>query len=590
MGHWISCLSIALFLAASALSAAAAVTPVRTTSLGLRDDVSDPGRRALRFRAVTSKDAVANRIIAPAPGGAADPTIVGAVLTVENAAGSGERAQIALPAAGWTRRGTTTNPQGYLYRDAVPGAAISKVLLKDDLLRARGGGAAFAYTLDEPQQSRIGLRLDSGADAWCAEAPARASGNPPSTANNDAPERFEAAGNSPAPTACTIGPRFALTVQNGYGSGAYPVGATVHVWAALDPADQLLSVWSGDDAVLAEPLEWHTTLVMPARDATVAAAIVDRPTTLAVSQFGGPNGTPKTVRRFIPPAPRGLVLILHGTGGSANFITSTEAFAVALRLIESGYGVLGTEAEEAVVGDLDGDGKERWNAALTPTNLDLATLDALVADLRGSGAIGAATPLFALGMSNGGSMAVTLGAVDASAVAPVFPNLTFAAVISHCASARAGSVAVTTTPSAWFMCQNDDNENVGGAGNADAAANSAALAGRGVPTLYDEHPASPLYDARFERIGLASGTSAALAADLRAAGFVGAGGFFTLGTDALTAAVLAMPSLAPTLAALSPAQQRNVIDQLRAMQAEHQMFSDWAARAAAWFDAHGTLP
>jgi len=582
-----SCLSIALFVAASALSAPAAVTSVRTTSLGLRDDVSDSSRRRLRFRAVTSKDAAANRIVAPAPGGAADPTIVGAVLTVENAAGSGERAQIPLPAAGWTQRGTTTNPQGYLYRDAAPGAAISKVLLKDDLLRARGGGAAFGYTLDEPQQGRVGLRLDSGADAWCAEAPARASGNPPSTANNDALERFEAAGNSAAPAVCAIGQRFALTVQNGYGSGEYPVGATVHVWVAMDPADQLLSAWSGDAALLAEPLEWHTTLVMPARGVTVGAAIVDRPTALAVSQFSGPNGTPKTVRRFIPPAPRGLVLILHGTGGSANFITSTEAFAVALRLIESGYGVLGTEAEEAVVGDLDGDGKERWNAALTAGNLDLATLDALIANLRGSGAIGAATPLFALGMSNGGSMAVTLGAVDASALAPVFPNLAFAAVLSHCASARSGPVAVTTTPSAWFMCQNDDNDNVA---NAEAAANSAALAGRGVPTLYDEHPASPLYDARFERIGLASGTSAAIAAELRAAGFVDAGGFSTLGTDALTAALLATPSLAPTLAALSPSQQRDVVDQLRAMQAEHQMFSDWAARAAAWFDSHGALP
>jgi len=29
-----------------------------------------------------------------------------------------------------------------------------------------------------------------------------------------------------------------------------------------------------------------------------------------------------------------------------------------------------------------------------------------------------------------------------------------------------------------------------------------------------------------------------------------------------------------------------VVDQVRAIQAKHQMFSDWAARAIAFFDAH----
>jgi dienelactone hydrolase len=50
-------------------------------------------------------------------------------------------------------------------------------------------------------------------------------------------------------------------------------------------------------------------------------------------------------------------------------------------------------------------------------------LNALIAWLRASNAIGATTPLFAIGMSNGGSMAVSLGAVGASAVASFFPEL-----------------------------------------------------------------------------------------------------------------------------------------------------------------------
>jgi hypothetical protein len=424
-----------------------------------------------------------------------------------------------------------------------------------------------------------------GAAAWCSDAPARASGAPPSTARDDKPGRFVAQRRTPPAVGCAVGPlAFTLTVQNGYGSGAYPTGATVHVWAAVRPQDQLVTGWTGDAGLLAEPEEWHTTLVMPARDVTLAATVVDRPTTLGVSTFTGVTGRPKTVRALVPPAARGVVLFLHGTGGSNGFITRTEPFAVALRALESGYGVLGTEAEEAVAGDLNGDGRERWNAALSPFNVDFANLNVLLGDLRAAGTIGPTTPLFALGMSNGGATAVSLGAVGASSVAGAFPALRFAAVVSHCADGRTDAVATTTTPSAWFMCANDDNDMVS---NADAAANSAALAARGVPTVFALHPASPLYDARFVREpGIALATSQALAAELRAAGFVGADGFFTQPTDAIVAAVIASPALLPVFVGLPPAQQRDVLDQAKAVQAEHQMFSDWARRALAFFEAH----
>ncbi len=384
---------------------------------------------------------------------------------------------------------------------------------------------------------------------------------------------------------CLVGaPAFALTVTNGYGSGTYPVGSTVHVWAAVQPQDQLVTGWTGDAALLADPAEWHSTLVMPARDAAVSATIVDRPTTLTVSTFTGTTALAKTVRSHVPPNPRGLVLFLHGTGGSNAFIASTEAFYVALSALEKGYGVLGTEAEEAVAGDLDGNGKERSDAALTPTNVDFGNLNALVASLRSDGTIGPTTPLFAIGMSNGGSMAVSLGAIEGSAVAALYPELRFRAVVSHCADGRANAVAVTTTPTGWLLCGNDDNPEV----DDDAAvANSAALASRGVPTFAALHAASPLYDERFTREpAVTLATSQALAAELRSAGFTGAGGFFTTPTDAIIAAMTNDPSLLPTFVSLAPGVRADVIDQVRAMQAEHQMFSDWAARAVAFFEAH----
>jgi len=58
------------------------------------------------------------------------------------------------------------------------------------------------------------------------------------------------------------------------------------------------------------------------------------------------------------------------------------------------------------------------------------------------------------------------------------------------------------------------------------------------------------------------------------------------GPRAVLAAAAAAPSLLPTFAGLAPGVRNDVVDQLRAMQAEHQMYSDWAARALDFFDAH----
>lgn len=586
--RWLAVSSLLGLAARVALAGSATGAVVETKSFTLRDDVEAPitlTKRKLRFKAATRDAPSANRIVAPLPGGPDDPTLVGATLVVEGTGGTADRVQVDLPADKWTRLGSASRPTGFRYRDTASGVAVSRATVKDDHIAIRGGGAGFSYSLDEPQQGRVGIRLSLGETAWCAEAPAKATGSPPSTARNDLPGKFVAQPRSPAPPTCPVGaPIFTLTVTNGHGSGTYPAGSTVHVWAAMRPQDQLVTGWSGDAALLADPAEWHSTLVMPSRDASLSATIVDRPTTLAVSTYTGTTAVPKTIRSAIPPAPRGLIFFLHGTGGGNQFITTTEAFYVALRALESGYGILGTEAEESVAGDLDGNGLERWDAGLGAGNVDFANLDVLVAELRAAGTIGATTPLFAIGMSNGGSMAVSLGAVGAAPIAPLFPGLRFRAVVSHCADARVAAAAVTTTPTGWLLCANDDNDSVD---NASAAANSATLASRGIPTFVDAHPASPLYDERFVRepaVPLA--TSQALAAELRAAGFVGAGGFFTMPTVAIVAAVTADPALMPTLSALPPAVAKDVIDQVLVMQAEHQMFSDWAMRAVTFFEAH----
>ena len=162
---------------------------IRTSALGLRDDAVNPARRKISFRSSTRKDPTPNRIVAPPPGSAGDPTVGGGTLVVYDAAGSGEAATIGLPAARWSSRGS----HGYRFRSKDPTDTIATLIVDADRITAKGGKAAFAYTLDEPSQGRVAIRLTLGsALPWCAEAPGKI----------DRPGQFTAQSNTPAPATC----------------------------------------------------------------------------------------------------------------------------------------------------------------------------------------------------------------------------------------------------------------------------------------------------------------------------------------------------------------------------------------------------
>jgi len=377
---------------------------------------------------------------------------------------------------------------------------------------------------------------------------------------------------------------YALEVEGGFGSGTYAAGARVHIWADLRPQDQILTSWQGDADVLERPTEWHTVVTMPSHDVNVQAVVEGADFEVVVAQFSGSTSLPKTVRAYFPNNPRGLVLMNHGTGGDSKYFDKLETHYLAMVAVQRGYAVLATEAEEVVAGDLDGNGKIRWDGNLTIDNTDFANLDQLVASLRADGTIDFDTPLFAVGMSNGGSFSISLGAVASQpAGAAAFPELRFAATVSFCASGNVGSSA-TETPTAWHLCEADDNENVS---NDKAVANYESVGARGVPTSLAMNPPSPLYDARFTRIGgVAAAESASVAEELRAAGFVGDGGLITTSADEIGQAATADPGAFTALLGLEPAQLSELRNQVRVMRAAHAMYSDLAAATLDFLDEH----
>ena len=170
--------------------------PVSTKSLVMKDKTEPPtpSKRKLAF---TSKDPA---IVPPTPGSTGDPMVSGATLRVYNSNGSGEQVTIDLPAARWL-----PSSSGYRYK-GLTGTAAQVVIIKNGLIKVKAGKDAFGFSLDEPKQGRIVVRLTLGDVDWCAEVPAKQKGTPSSTDKFDRVDKFLGEKNSDAPAGCPVPP------------------------------------------------------------------------------------------------------------------------------------------------------------------------------------------------------------------------------------------------------------------------------------------------------------------------------------------------------------------------------------------------
>ncbi|MFQ5665884.1 MAG: hypothetical protein ACE5I7_05565 [Candidatus Binatia bacterium] len=173
--------------------------PVPVRSLVMKDDSQGgkTAKRKFRFRVRTTQEGMEHRVVPPDRGSAGDPRENGAILTVYNSAGSGEIVSVALPPAGWQALGRESNPRGYRFRDKSRTGPVQRVVVKPDTIRIRAGKSDWLYTLDEPTQGRIAVRLRLGtAVQWCADVP------PKAAPTHDRQDFFRGEPKTPAPPAC----------------------------------------------------------------------------------------------------------------------------------------------------------------------------------------------------------------------------------------------------------------------------------------------------------------------------------------------------------------------------------------------------
>jgi hypothetical protein len=181
------------------------------SSLSLRDDSTPPANlaaRRVKFRSAKHKDTPSG-VVPAAWGAPGDPTLAGsaggALLTVYNASGSGEKVTLALPAGNWQRLGSVTKPLGYRYRDGqqAAGPITSITVSASGVLKVAGSGPTWGYTLNEPSQGAVAVRLRLGqGDTWCTSFAAK----PSASGANDRVDKFVGAPKSGVPASCPAVP------------------------------------------------------------------------------------------------------------------------------------------------------------------------------------------------------------------------------------------------------------------------------------------------------------------------------------------------------------------------------------------------
>jgi hypothetical protein len=359
-----------------------------------------------------------------------------------------------------------------------------------------------------------------------------------------------------------------VTVINGYGSGVYKTGDTVHIWSAAIPDNAVFDNWTGFTGLLQNSGEWHNTFVMPAQNVTITGntkSLISY--SLTYEKIKGVNNL-KKVYYYFPATQKGLVYLLHGSNGSAtNLVTTFAWIQLVKELVASGYAIVVTEAEEVTLNtDLDGDGKLRWQA--TPldstTNVDYRNIKALRDTFYARGYTNPAVKQLSVGMSNGGAFS--------SALSYLYK---FKTGIAYCAQGYQLIFNSSTVPFQFCMAKYDDAPEVGAQGNASAFTYSQLLTGRAVCSKYFSNDKSPVYPERFARLsGISIASSTAFFNELKNNHWLDNKNYLLATSDSMTPVFVANPTVYPAFNGFTATQRLFIANQVDQMYAAHQLYDD----------------
>ncbi|MBI5766332.1 MAG: hypothetical protein HZA93_00945 [Verrucomicrobia bacterium] len=332
------------------------------------------------------------------------------------------------------------------------------------------------------------------------------------------------------------GPEVAVTVNGGSGGGTWRGGSRIDILADPPPAGQVFDRWTGDvsafnganannTALLSQIA--HQVVNVPATPVTLTATYKPAPawrtTTIAnfnpqqqtatqpVAGVAAPATVVTTLQHYVPASPSGLVFLLHDRGGiSGDWFQRPQQILLVRDLVAAGYGVAALNSVNRNAGT--------WATQTTlATNLDALNHHAAITRLIADGAITATTPVFLLGLGEGGNLGARYAdllatGVAAQGTAPAISARNVKGAVLFCTTGIEALAVASKVPQFFALAANDDS--LGNAGLNTARTNSQLLTGRGLATGFVNSTASPVFANRFLALGL-TGTAVA-AADAQA--------------------------------------------------------------------------
>lgn len=389
------------------------------------------------------------------------------------------------------------------------------------------------------------------------------------------------------------GPEVEVTVNSGSGGGTHRAGSRVDVFAHPPAAKEIFDRWTGDTELLeggalAATLA-RTTLTVPERPVTLTATYRPAPAwrPAVVRNFNSPvqaaspaPSAPRTQTAAVPAAPglvyhvpgdaAGLVFLLHDAGDSgAGWFERPEPLLFVRELVAAGFGVAAVDSANRTAGT--------WStAAPLAANADALNHAAALDRLIGEGAIAATTPVFVVGVGNGGDAAARLADLLASAR----PARPVRGAVLYLAAGNETLAAASRVPQFFALAAND--ETLGAAGQADARENSRLLLGRGVATGVVSQTVSPLLPGRLRMLGLVDPSFSATDADLVWTAVKETG---ALDANHYVQAPPTAAALAAALPAAYRARARDVADQVAVAAAGRTFSADSNRRVIAFLQA-----
>jgi len=368
-------------------------------------------------------------------------------------------------------------------------------------------------------------------------------------------------------------PRHHLTVENGYGSGEYRAGDTVHIFARELGENTVFRYWG---APLLErhidlprkPFEWHTTFLMPDEDVTLRAFVSPGRRIDPLLDTFMLDGR-IAARYVMPDEPAGVILLFHDGGDSAaGWFTSTEQRQFVRDGLAYDFAFIAFDVRDVSPSDTD---RQKWDlSAPLDANGDIAWAAGVFTALRAKVPALAGIPMFTLGVGNGGNMAAAFAAAQGYRVTALYSAGGTEATydVSHPASLF--SLTLREPPGS-------DAANL-------AAAHARSLAQQDIPSDVVLNGPAPLYPERFARIaGIDVATSRKIFEELSLAGHLNAAGVLVLrppyrmlldDPGTIIDRVESVPEAYPTLRGLTPEQRREVYGQLNASWSNPIFYSD----------------